>query len=117
DQVAGEQEVDRTGAAGRALAEDLDDLLEIAQAPLQVGAHQQRTAIGEAQDARHRSARVPRAPHRVHPGRSNRAGQSDLPCTAMEARRVRVLVSGRVQGVCYRASTAERAVERGLTGW
>jgi acylphosphatase len=32
-------------------------------------------------------------------------------------RRVRVLVSGRVQGVFYRASCAERARELGLAGW
>jgi acylphosphatase len=32
-------------------------------------------------------------------------------------RRVRVLVSGRVQGVFFRASCAERAEELGLSGW
>jgi acylphosphatase len=32
-------------------------------------------------------------------------------------RRVRVLVSGRVQGVFFRASCAERAGELGLSGW
>lgn len=33
-----------------------------------------------------------------------------------ERRRVRILVSGRVQGVFYRATTAERARELGLVG-
>ena len=33
-----------------------------------------------------------------------------------ERRRVRMLVSGRVQGVFYRATTAERARELGLAG-
>jgi acylphosphatase len=32
-------------------------------------------------------------------------------------RRVRVLVSGRVQGVFFRASCAERAAELGVSGW
>jgi acylphosphatase len=32
-------------------------------------------------------------------------------------RRVRVLVSGRVQGVFFRASCAERAGDLGLSGW
>ena len=31
--------------------------------------------------------------------------------------RVRLLVSGRVQGVWYRASARDRAVELGLRGW
>lgn len=31
--------------------------------------------------------------------------------------RVHVVISGRVQGVFYRASTAEKADELGLTGW
>jgi acylphosphatase len=31
--------------------------------------------------------------------------------------RVEVVVTGRVQGVFYRASAAERAVELGLAGW
>jgi len=32
-------------------------------------------------------------------------------------RRVRAIVTGRVQGVCYRASTVDEARDRGLTGW
>jgi acylphosphatase len=32
-------------------------------------------------------------------------------------RRVRVLISGRVQGVFFRASCGERADELGLSGW
>ena len=32
-------------------------------------------------------------------------------------RAIRCVVSGRVQGVYYRAATAERAAELGLTGW
>jgi acylphosphatase len=32
-------------------------------------------------------------------------------------RRVRAIVSGRVQGVSYRVSTAKAARARGLTGW
>lgn len=32
-------------------------------------------------------------------------------------KRVRVVVSGRVQGVWYRASTRDEAVALGLTGW
>jgi acylphosphatase len=32
-------------------------------------------------------------------------------------RRVRAIVTGRVQGVCYRASTVDEACDRGLTGW
>jgi len=32
-------------------------------------------------------------------------------------RRVRAIVSGRVQGVSYRASTVDAAEARGLTGW
>jgi acylphosphatase len=31
--------------------------------------------------------------------------------------RVQVLISGRVQGVFYRAKTRDQAVARGLTGW
>ncbi|MBE9537131.1 MAG: acylphosphatase [Proteobacteria bacterium] len=30
---------------------------------------------------------------------------------------VRLIMSGRVQGVCYRANTKEMAVELGLSGW
>jgi acylphosphatase len=33
------------------------------------------------------------------------------------ARAVRVLVSGRVQGVCFRQATAETARAAGATGW
>jgi acylphosphatase len=33
------------------------------------------------------------------------------------ARRVRVVVTGRVQGVFFRASCAREAVARGLAGW
>jgi acylphosphatase len=32
-------------------------------------------------------------------------------------RRVRAIVTGRVQGVCYRASTVDEACDHGLTGW
>jgi len=32
-------------------------------------------------------------------------------------RRIRVIVSGRVQGVSYRASTAKKAGQLGLVGW
>ena len=32
-------------------------------------------------------------------------------------RRVRALVTGRVQGVAFRASTVDKAREHGLTGW
>jgi len=32
-------------------------------------------------------------------------------------RRVRAIVTGRVQGVAYRASTVHEARDRGLTGW
>ena len=32
-------------------------------------------------------------------------------------RRVRVVVSGRVQGVWFRESTRQRALELGVTGW
>ena len=34
-----------------------------------------------------------------------------------DSTRVRVFVSGRVQGVTYRASTREAARERGVAGW
>jgi len=34
-----------------------------------------------------------------------------------ERRRVRLLISGRVQGVWFRASTREHAVRLGLSGW
>ncbi len=35
----------------------------------------------------------------------------------MENRRVKVIISGLVQGVFFRASTREMAVSKGLTGW
>lgn len=35
----------------------------------------------------------------------------------MAERRVRVVVTGRVQGVFYRASTVDRARELGVSGW
>ncbi len=35
----------------------------------------------------------------------------------MRKGRVHVVVHGRVQGVFYRASTLEKAIELGLTGW
>ncbi|UCH80604.1 MAG: acylphosphatase [Nitrospiraceae bacterium] len=35
----------------------------------------------------------------------------------MENRRVRVIITGRVQGVFFRASTREMAVNKGLKGW
>lgn len=34
-----------------------------------------------------------------------------------DLRRVRLQVSGRVQGVFFRSNTQEQAQERGLTGW
>ena len=41
---------------------------------------------------------------------SEAGGPSDL-------RRVRIVVSGRVQGVWFRESTRQRAIELGVTGW
>lgn len=38
-------------------------------------------------------------------------------CKMSEPIRIHVLVSGRVQGVYYRASTREQALQLGLTGW
>lgn len=35
----------------------------------------------------------------------------------MRESRINVIVEGRVQGVCYRASTREQALALGLTGW
>jgi acylphosphatase len=35
----------------------------------------------------------------------------------MGKERVRIVVRGRVQGVFYRATTQEKAIELGLTGW
>ena len=35
----------------------------------------------------------------------------------MDQRRIHVIVSGKVQGVYYRASTQEQAQALGLTGW
>ncbi|HAA03930.1 MAG TPA: acylphosphatase [Syntrophobacteraceae bacterium] len=35
----------------------------------------------------------------------------------MDGRRVRVLISGRVQGVFFRAFTRDAAVRHGVTGW
>lgn len=35
----------------------------------------------------------------------------------MEYKRAHVFVSGRVQGVCFRAATREEACRLGLTGW
>ena len=40
-----------------------------------------------------------------------------IPAAVQTARRVHVFVSGRVQGVGFRAFTAEEATKRGLTGW
>lgn len=34
-----------------------------------------------------------------------------------DLRRVHLMISGRVQGVFYRATTSEEAKSRGLTGW
>jgi acylphosphatase len=39
------------------------------------------------------------------------------PSNAPEVERVRVLVSGRVQGVYFRDSTRKQAEARGLSGW
>lgn len=36
---------------------------------------------------------------------------------AQDLRRVHLWISGRVQGVFYRATTSEEAESRGLTGW
>ena len=35
----------------------------------------------------------------------------------MQEKRIHAIISGRVQGVFYRASTAEEAKKIGLTGW
>jgi len=35
----------------------------------------------------------------------------------MEKAQARILISGRVQGVCFRMYAEEEAVGRGLTGW
>mgnify|MGYP000227021216 CR=1 FL=1 len=37
--------------------------------------------------------------------------------TSADGKSVRLVISGRVQGVWYRAWTKEQADERGLTGW
>src|SRR3954469_5078651 len=45
-------------------------------------------------------------------------GQSGCgPLAPMAARRVHAIISGRVQGVSYRACTADEARGLGLTGW
>jgi acylphosphatase len=50
-------------------------------------------------------------------GQSPRA-QRSLPCDILlTMRRVRAIVTGRVQGVAFRASTVDEARELGLTGW
>jgi acylphosphatase len=36
---------------------------------------------------------------------------------AMDKKRVRVLISGRVQGVFFRAYTRDTAIQEGLSGW
>jgi acylphosphatase len=50
-------------------------------------------------------------------GQSPRA-QRSLACDILlTMRRVRAIVTGRVQGVAFRAFTVDEARERGLTGW
>jgi acylphosphatase len=50
-------------------------------------------------------------------GQSPRA-QRSLPCDILlTMRRVRAIVTGRVQGVAFRAFTVDEARDRGLTGW
>jgi len=44
-------------------------------------------------------------------------GSADRPEHAPVLRRVRVLISGRVQGVFFRATAAREAGRLGLTGW
>ncbi len=39
------------------------------------------------------------------------------PAESLELIAAHVIVSGRVQGVCYRAFTQEAAIELGLAGW
>jgi acylphosphatase len=110
------------------LLEDLDEALEVPHAALEVRADEKPTAVGESQHAGHLSSSYQAAPdagrdlveqlpvcvRRVEAGEM---WDSHRVSAAIAARRVRAVITGKVQGVSFRAATASEARRLGVTGW
>ena len=114
--IAGEQQMSLSIRLVHQLVEASNNGLVVTHAALQIGAYEETPAVGQTEDAPHE---LPSLPHQAQVAVLSRSSEIEWHRVSKPqfTVRKRVRVSGRVQGVYFRASTQQQARALDLVGW